>query len=817
LTWATNCSAATNYDFQYGPTGFTLGTGTILTNQAVTVSAPNASFNLTGLTQNTTYQVYYRANCGGGVTSAWSVASSITTLCAPSGDEVTAGVGSWIGYVYNSASAGAFTSYKGFVTEAETFNTLHTTTPNGATIVTCPANSDLFAIRYKMTKTFASGNYVFTVGGDDGVRLSIDGGATWLINGWLDQGYTSYSSSSVALSGAVNLVFEFYENSSGAQSSFSYAAAPIISSLSSNAICPNATITIAGSNFTGITDVSFNGVAATSYTVVSSTSITAVAPASVTSGSVTVTNSISTATSSSYTVNTFPTTPTAAVSGSSTINVGGTTTLTSTAANTIWYTVATGGSSIGTGTPFTSPVQCTPGTITYYAEDNNGTCASNARGAVSFTVRPMIGSNPSNALICSSGGSVTLSAQLTGGSSITWSPNTNLSTSTGSPTVASPTATTVYTMSATVTGCGAVSTTQAVGVIDAVAFTPTATPTAVCAGNTAALASNLASSGFTVTPVTCALSTVPGSGVTTLCAGGSSVVAPTSTAGVYTLDDSGWGNVPLGFTYNFFGTNYTSLNVGTNGVVQFGAYNAGALADFIYTSLPNAAEPLNIIALAANDNNLSATGAASSIQYWTEGIAPTRVFVLYYNQAVQYATGPGFTTGQIKLFETTGNVETHITTSTSTNNKVVGLQNFDASIGAMPLSTTAAITNLAWKFIPGANYTFQWATAGANIGSATGTTYTTANLSTPGTVTYSVAATNPNTQCTTTQSVNVTVNALPSAPVSAGDVTACNTTGSQNLVVSTGSGETADWYAASTGGSILASGDNVLAYSTATA
>ena len=225
---------------------------------------------------------------------------------------------------------------------------------------------------------------------------------------------------------------------------------------------------------------------------------------------------------------------------------------------------------------------------------------------------------------------------------------------------------------------------------------------------------------------------------------------------------------------------------------------------------------MNIIAIAANDNNLS-SGATSYIKYWTEGIAPTRTFVLYYNQVVQYATGPGTTTGQIKLFETTGNVEIHVSSSTSTNNKVVGLQNSDASIGAMPYSSTNSITNQAWKFIPGANYTFQWATAGSNISGATSTGYTTPNLSTAGTVTYSVAATNPNTQCTTTQSVNVTVNALPAAPNSTGDVTACSTAGNQALTVSTGAGETADWFTASTGGTVLASGDNVLSYSTATA
>ncbi|MCF8407911.1 MAG: T9SS type A sorting domain-containing protein [Crocinitomicaceae bacterium] len=504
-----------------------------------------------------------------------------------------------------------------------------------------------------------------------------------------------------------------------------------------------------------------------------------------------------------------PTTPTAAVSGASTVNVGGTAILTSTAgANTVWYTTATGGTAIGSGSPFTSTIQCASGSATYYAEDNNGTCASNARGAVSFTVRPMLASNPANALICQAGGSVTLSTQLTGGTGITWSPNTNLSTTSGTSTIASPTATTIYTMTATVAGCGSVSGTQTVGVIDAVAFTPTSTPASVCAGNTAALASNLASAGFTYATTTFGMASP--SSPTNLASGG---VASTPLASG-NLDDGGWQNIPIGFTYNFFGNNYTTLNVGTNGVIQFGAYNATSLGDFTYaTAFPTVTEPTNVIAAAANDFYATVSG---TIRYWTQGIAPTRIFVAEWNAVPGWTTN-GSMTVQVKLFETTGNVEIHVQNASSSNNKVVGLQNADASIGATAYSNTAAITTTAWKFIPGANYTFQWATAGADILTATATTYTTPALNTPGTVTYSVAATNPNTQCTTTQSVNVTVNALPSAPNSSGDVTACSTLGNQTLAVTTGAGETADWFAASTGGTVLASGDNVLSYSTATA
>lgn len=78
LTWATSCSSALTYDFEYGPVGFTLGSGTLVSNQTVTISAPNASYTVTGLQAGTNYDIYYRANCGSS-TSAWSLSSNFST------------------------------------------------------------------------------------------------------------------------------------------------------------------------------------------------------------------------------------------------------------------------------------------------------------------------------------------------------------------------------------------------------------------------------------------------------------------------------------------------------------------------------------------------------------------------------------------------------------------------------------------------------------------------------------------------------------------------------------------------------------------
>ena len=74
LNW-TEAGTATTWDIEYGPSGFTQGTGTLLTG------VTNKPDTLTGLTPSTTYDWYVRASCGAGSTSPWEGPSSFTTLC----------------------------------------------------------------------------------------------------------------------------------------------------------------------------------------------------------------------------------------------------------------------------------------------------------------------------------------------------------------------------------------------------------------------------------------------------------------------------------------------------------------------------------------------------------------------------------------------------------------------------------------------------------------------------------------------------------------------------------------------------------------
>ncbi|PWT99743.1 MAG: hypothetical protein C5B52_10115 [Bacteroidetes bacterium] len=162
------------------------------------------------------------------------VSFNIATACLGTENQNTSGTNNvWKGYVYTGTNFGF---YKGLVTEGSAAS------PNfdesfGGDVVSyttsaCTITTENFSVRYRLQKNFASATYIFTVGGDDGYRLSLDGGTTWVINKWNDQSYntTSYS---VALNGNINMVLEYYENAGGNRVSFAVANATLPVKLSS--------------------------------------------------------------------------------------------------------------------------------------------------------------------------------------------------------------------------------------------------------------------------------------------------------------------------------------------------------------------------------------------------------------------------------------------------------------------------------------------------------------------------------------------------------------------------------------------------------
>ncbi|HEY3486318.1 MAG TPA: PA14 domain-containing protein, partial [Ilumatobacteraceae bacterium] len=79
---------------------------------------------------------------------------------------------------------------------------------------------DNFSARWTQTTDFAEGNYVFSVTADDGVRLYVDGHR--LIDKWIYQGPTTYTTAVALPPGEHTVVMEYFEAGGGAVARLDY-------------------------------------------------------------------------------------------------------------------------------------------------------------------------------------------------------------------------------------------------------------------------------------------------------------------------------------------------------------------------------------------------------------------------------------------------------------------------------------------------------------------------------------------------------------------------------------------------------------------
>ncbi len=152
---------------------------------------------------------------------------------SPPGNQTSYGQDQWIGYVYTDnalystpPATVATGTYRGYITNTANFDTDYAAGSISGTNL-CGTYNDNFGIKYKMQKTFAPGYYTFNIGGDDGYRLSIDGGSTYLtsLSDWALHSHSTRTAT-MYLSGTLNLVIEFFERTGQARLLFNYAAAP---------------------------------------------------------------------------------------------------------------------------------------------------------------------------------------------------------------------------------------------------------------------------------------------------------------------------------------------------------------------------------------------------------------------------------------------------------------------------------------------------------------------------------------------------------------------------------------------------------------
>ncbi len=242
----------------------------------------------------------------------------------------------------------------------EAYNTNSATNnPKSQTTLAVPTISDFTptsagtGVSVVITGTYLTGTTAVSFGGTAANNFSV---------------VNATSITAVVASGTTGSVSVTTPGGTATLAGFTFIPAPTITSFTPTSAATGTTVTLTGTNFTGATAVSFGGTAASSYTVNSATKITATVSGG-TTGSVSVTTPGGTATLAGFTF-TLPAPPTGVTATPSTIAVGNSSNLNATSAgNTInWYTVATGGTLLGSSASGANYPVTPATTTTYYAE-----------------------------------------------------------------------------------------------------------------------------------------------------------------------------------------------------------------------------------------------------------------------------------------------------------------------------------------------------------------------------------------------------------------------------------------------------------------
>ncbi|WP_344714577.1 T9SS type B sorting domain-containing protein [Winogradskyella damuponensis] len=190
--------------------------------------------------------------------------------------------------------------------------------------------------------------------------------------------------------------------------------------------------------------------------------------------------------------------------------------------------------------------------------------------------------------------------------------------------------------------------------------------------------------------------------------------------------DDKWSAVlPIPFDFCFYTEGYNELLIGDNGIISFNSNAALADSPFFAGTIPNTSMPTNAIFGTyhdlTNDNNVfgctddpnTPQNECGEIKTYTTGTAPTRAFVISYENLNHFNCETSRSTSQIVLYEGSNVIEVYVKekpinceTSPSASyrkNALIGIQNIDGTIATTPPDRNTSIwaaTNEAWRFSP---------------------------------------------------------------------------------------------------------------------
>ena len=415
-----------------------------------------------------------------------------------------------------------------------------------------------------------------------------------------------------------------------------------------------------------------------------------------------------------------------------------------------WYASSTGGSVLGTGSTFVTPI-LTATTNFYVVATTNG-CVS-ARTPVPAIVTPAPQMPVANGTSICSGSKATLHVTAPGQGIYSWFDVP----SGGTPLILSPDYTTP----------------------------PLTQSTTYYVENTI----NTCESARTAVTVTVnAIPQVPGDQTVTICKGSSVLLTASATpTGTYQWYNSPSGGQPIatGVTYQtpILNNSTTYYVLATNG-----GCSSGLSAVKVVISPPPAAPSVSgTIICSGSSATLNATGPGGTYEWYSTATGGTPIY-----------TGAGFTTPALTL-TTKYYVQTILSGCTSARTAVTVTVN---PVVPPPLAnnTSTCSGSSASLAATGGSGTYEWydsPTGGALLSS--GQAYTTPALTT--TTTYYVQTTTAGGCISARKAVTVTVNPAPAPPTVSGTTTLCP--GSSTSLTASAPSGTIQWYDAASGGNLL--------------
>ena len=207
-------------------------------------------------------------------------------------------------------------------------------------------------------------------------------------------------------------------------------------------------------------------------------------------------------------------------------------------------------------------------------------------------------------------------------------------------------------------------------------------------------------------------------------------------SGIYS-DDTYGGVIDIGFDFTFYGNTFNQVVLSSNNHLTFNLANANNYSDWTITDpAPNNFDcPLNSILCPWQDIYPGVNGNGT-IQYATTGDAPNRVFVASFCGIPMFSCTDICYTSQIKLYEGTNIIETHIAqkvlcTTWNQGAAIHGLHNENGTIAHIVTGLDGIERNYpnqwtcendGWRFSPNGNndyiienITFAPAVAGTDI------------------------------------------------------------------------------------------------------